>query len=982
MLVVDARTHIAPRAASTTFPHAARLIEIMARAIPTHTQTVNAYHEICQEVWRELPAATRSTPPTRDDIQRYLQSHYFNVELVVPSDSVWGWVQKGAASSNKIYLDVRFAVYIEEVVLAACGPRTAALAMKEPFFAALLLIVLLHETSHAIMRYFFRKEVTPEGEGPATTGIGESGCALEEILFGRYLLSVQWATAQRSSITGFRGIYVCGPPSAEHFAMNEDLMLAWAGKVLSALEQNQRYPPIPAPAHGATPAPPPPVDEVREKATALFESPPSSPVRAVRLAMLAAPHGSPAASADMASAPAAVPSATALGKRRLEDASSAPSPGATTSKKARPAAAPVEAVKKQERRVTRSSLGGAGAGSREASVAESEAALQPVDPSAADPAIAGPSQPAPPPSEAVATDAPRQTANGRAVEKPLFRQLDDMELLPPRGARHAPPAEADTSDAFYLRLHRYPEVLEKRASRLERERLIHERSKLINELEELRGRTWVYAGTSAGGKAEEERQRKIREMQERLARYDALLPNQPRKSNFLNLSVGTSAAPISTGAPLGRRDSRTRTESPSAPGPSASRTRREPLQRPSTPVSASASQAGGGGTKIRIKFGAPSAPASPRRPSRSGASAGAVAYGEEAEDELTDLEGEGGDGADADRYTIRGELRKGPKRDRRAERARAEERKRLGLPPRASIAKALTGKSGIIKKAAGEGRRRTSRSYAGGDDEDELTEEGEDEDDELDEGEVDEWDGYDSETGRPLRPSTSHAAAPLVRKRLVDSFFHSAALRDAVMASHGPNARRASTRVAYAFGQRLPDAALLHAAEFEPRGGVAGDEDDDDEGYSRTTLEAMVQQRSLERHGESTVLLDGRVLPKSALDVWRDGPLAVSPARHPHQTAAAASLAASSSIVQDSASDAGSVATASSFAPAALPPARRNGALWAGDFSPSVSAAPSPAAMSIEDPPPPPPVFVAPAAQRPQALAAPPMSLSMPMQLD
>jgi hypothetical protein len=61
-------------------------------------------------------------------------------------------------------------------------------------------------------------------------------------------------------------------------------------------------------------------------------------------------------------------------------------------------------------------------------------------------------------------------------------------------------------------------VLEKRASRLERERLIHERSKLINELEELRGRAWVYAGTSAGGRAEEERQRKIKEMEERLAR--------------------------------------------------------------------------------------------------------------------------------------------------------------------------------------------------------------------------------------------------------------------------------------------------------------------------------------------------------------------------------------------------------------------------------------------------------------------------------
>lgn len=89
--------------------------------------------------------------------------------------------------------------------------------------------------------------------------------------------------------------------------------------------------------------------------------------------------------------------------------------------------------------------------------------------------------------------------------------------------------QADTSDAFYLRLHRYPEVLEKRASRLERERLIHERSKLINEIEELRGRTWVYAGTSAGGRAEEERQRRIREMEERLARCVCLHPYLPKR---------------------------------------------------------------------------------------------------------------------------------------------------------------------------------------------------------------------------------------------------------------------------------------------------------------------------------------------------------------------------------------------------------------------------------------------------------------------
>ena len=565
-------------------------------------------------------------------------------------------------------------------------------------------------------------------------------------------------------------------------------------------------------------------------------------------------------------------------------------------------------------------------------------------------------------------------------------------------------------------------MLEKRASRLERERLIHERSKLILELEELRGRTWVYAGTSTGGRAEEERQRKIREMEERLARfvlltrssrvtgcadpghvassrYDALLPNQPRKSNFLNLSVGTGAPPAtsSTGAPVSRRDSHTRTESPSAPvaGHSTSRYRRgEPPHRPPTPMSASAAQAGGGGTKIRIKFGAPSAsasasvPASPRR--AGGRRPLAVTAGGAGADEDDELASSGDeDDADASRYTIRGELRKGPKRDRRAERARAEERRRLGLPPRASIAKALTGKSGIQRRASGRKRAERRKSYADGDDDDEEEEEEDEEtpDEEEEggegEGQADEWDGCDSETGRPLRRSaSSRSAAPLVRKRLPDSFFHSATLRDAVMASHGPNARRASTRVAYAFGERLPDAALLRVVEFEPRGGVAGDEDDDDEGFSRVTLEAMVQRRSLERHGETMVLLDGRVLPKSALDVWRDGPLAVSPARRGTATATATATAASSaapsvaaSVVQDSASDAGSPVTRSSSyqlagaAAAAAPHTSRSGA------SPSGSEAPPPRALAppaFEDPAPPPP-------DRAPKASGPPLSLAMPL---
>lgn len=71
------------------------------------------------------------------------------------------------------------------------------------------------------------------------------------------------------------------------------------------------------------------------------------------------------------------PSAKALGKRRLDDAV-AVSPDSTTqplAKKSRPLPSQIQQVQKQERRVTRSSLGGAANGSREGSVAESEGAF-------------------------------------------------------------------------------------------------------------------------------------------------------------------------------------------------------------------------------------------------------------------------------------------------------------------------------------------------------------------------------------------------------------------------------------------------------------------------------------------------------------------------------------------------------------------------------------------------------------------------------
>ena len=156
------------------------------------------------------------------------------------------------------------------------------------------------------------------------------------------------------------------------------------------------------------------------------------------------------------------------------------------------------------------------------------------------PPLAPGESPAATPSRGPAT-APPPSAVAGPVSVPQFRLLGLEDSF--TRSRHAGPSEVslntsarratrdnpdtntrchrqqgiDTSDAHYFRLHRFPEVLEKRSARLERDRLIHERSKLILEIEEMRGRGWVYQGMQ-GGKGEQLRRRRLDEGEERLKR--------------------------------------------------------------------------------------------------------------------------------------------------------------------------------------------------------------------------------------------------------------------------------------------------------------------------------------------------------------------------------------------------------------------------------------------------------------------------------
>ncbi|KAL8287057.1 hypothetical protein RQP46_004063 [Phenoliferia psychrophenolica] len=651
------------------------------------------------------------------------------------------------------------------------------------------------------------------------------------------------------------------------------------------------------------------------------------------------------------------PSLKALGKRRLVDGD-APSPPAAPAPApavAGPAAKKVKASEDGEKRVTRSSLGGPGDRTKADSKDEDLTAAAPASTEATPSGSTSPPPPAPPaPTDAVPVVAPTPQFRALGLEDSFSR------------SRHGGPSEqqVDTSDAHYLRLHRFPEVLEKRSARLERDRLIHERSKLILEIEEMRGRGWVYQGMQ-GGKGEQLRRRKLNEGEERLKRYDELLPNQPRKSGMLNLGSHLASAASLADPPA---SSKSRSHSPLLLQPQRA--------RHSTPLSAS----GDGGTTIRIRFGAATttsassskAPArfSGRGPARDSSGARAhyaedddepeVDYDDDDEEPLEDTNDEPYRQGQLDRVNpLTGSTK--PKRDRTAERGRAAERIRLHLPPRVDISKAATNShSSSTKKrarrraSATQPSRKRTRNVEMGRDSDfesqQATEE--DEDDDLDE--EGQWTPVVGNVaqllaaeGHDITKSAVSAAAHLAarRLRLRDSFFSSEALRDAVVPIEGNQiGRRSSGRVAYAFGQRAPDHALARQFEFEPRG---GNEDGADETVSPSLEELVSRRRRDGGHGEDeqrrmSFFVNGVSVPNSALDVLSTGPLQHSPQRPDPSTSTSTSTSISTSTSQLPAPP-----SPAAFAPSPTPPPPL--------APPAPSCAPLQPPLTFSAPPPPPP---------------------------
>ncbi|EPQ30575.1 uncharacterized protein PFL1_02099 [Pseudozyma flocculosa PF-1] len=245
----------------------------------------------------------------------------------------------------------------------------------------------------------------------------------------------------------------------------------------------------------------------------------------------------------------------------------------------------------------------------------------------------------------------RETA---VIETPEFKLRDDSEAMgKTRGMRN----EEDTSDAAYERRHRKPENVEKRQRKLELERLVKDRNKLKDRIDQLkaadarllmpiltaRDQQRAAAGASGGSVGDAGtgsralRKELLDEARETLSRYDLLLPssrsNADRKRKAaLDEASGQEDSDASTPARHGRNASgsgkayhrsgglaKGGSPVPSTPdqtrklaGTSASGSRASAIRRHSSgDPAASAEAKGASGRSMRIRLKRPQLDASP-----------------------------------------------------------------------------------------------------------------------------------------------------------------------------------------------------------------------------------------------------------------------------------------------------------------------------------------------------------------------------------
>ncbi|KDQ15620.1 hypothetical protein BOTBODRAFT_54513 [Botryobasidium botryosum FD-172 SS1] len=113
------------------------------------------------------------------------------------------------------------------------------------------------------------------------------------------------------------------------------------------------------------------------------------------------------------------------------------------------------------------------------------------------------------------------------IQTPEFTLMPEDGTVGSRLRARRAEESSDTSDAVYINRHRKYETFEKRQRLREKEKLIHERYKLKERIEQLRS---MEARTFGGGtEGEAKRRAMLRDAEELERRYDLLLPPEPRK---------------------------------------------------------------------------------------------------------------------------------------------------------------------------------------------------------------------------------------------------------------------------------------------------------------------------------------------------------------------------------------------------------------------------------------------------------------------
>ncbi|CAE7219529.1 unnamed protein product [Rhizoctonia solani] len=134
------------------------------------------------------------------------------------------------------------------------------------------------------------------------------------------------------------------------------------------------------------------------------------------------------------------------------------------------------------------------------------------------------------------------------IQTPEYCLLSDV-YQPSSRLRTRTEADAfDSSDAMYERLHRKPEMLEKRQRRREKDKLEHERYKLKERVEQLRAMDLHHfrgllssshstPGTESNHELESIRSELLAHADDLIRRYDVLLPPDPRAANGQRLRL-------------------------------------------------------------------------------------------------------------------------------------------------------------------------------------------------------------------------------------------------------------------------------------------------------------------------------------------------------------------------------------------------------------------------------------------------------------